>query len=68
MRYTIETNNTAAGSVLAGIYDTLHEAQKAAAGHRCHIRPIYFATLEQITTPATLDDLKSLLDNAAKID
>jgi hypothetical protein len=67
MRYTIETNNTAAGSVLIGIYDTLHEAQKAAAGHRCHIRPIYFATLEQITTPATLDDLKSLLDNAAAI-
>jgi hypothetical protein len=67
MRYTIETNNTAAGSVLTGIYDTLTEARKAAAGHRCHIRPIYFATLEQITTPATLDDLKTLLDNAAKI-
>ena len=67
MRYTIETSNTAAGSVLIGIYDTLTEARKAAAGHRCHIRPIYLATLEQITTPATLDNLKSLLDNAAAI-
>ena len=63
MRYTIETNNTAAGSVLVGIYDTLHEARKAAADHRCQIKPIYFATLEQITTPATLDNLKTLLDN-----
>jgi hypothetical protein len=68
MRYTIETHNTAAGTILAGIYDTLHEARTAAAGHRCHIRPIYFATLEQITTPATIDDLKTLLDNAAEID
>jgi hypothetical protein len=67
MRYTIETNNTAAGSVLAGIYDTLHETRTAAAGHRCQIRPIYFASLDQITTPATLDDLKTLLDNAAEI-
>jgi len=67
MRYTIETHNTAAGSVLAGIYNTLTEAQTAAAGHRCHIRPIYFASLDQITTPATLDDLKTLLDNAAEI-
>lgn len=68
MKYTIETNNTAAGGVLIGIYDTLTEARTAAAGHRCHIRPIYLETIEQITTPATLDNLKTLLDNADKID
>ena len=30
MRYTIETSNTIAGSVLVGIYDTLAEAKFAA--------------------------------------
>jgi hypothetical protein len=67
MRYTIETNNTAAGSVLTGIYDTLHEARKAAAGHRCHIRPIFDTPLADIIAAATLDNLNSLLDNAAAI-
>lgn len=67
MRYTIETNNTAAGSVLVGIYDTLHEARKVAAGHRCHIRPIFDTPLADIVAAATLDNLKTLLDNAAAI-
>jgi hypothetical protein len=67
MRYTIETNNTAAGSVLAGIYDTLTEARKAATGHHCHIRPIFDAPLADIIAAATLDNLNSLLDNAAAI-
>jgi hypothetical protein len=67
MRYTIETNNTAAGSVLAGIYDTLTEARTAAAGHRCHIRPIFDTPLADIIAAASLDDLKALLDNAAAI-
>jgi hypothetical protein len=67
MRYTIETNNTAAGSVLAGIYDTLTEARTAAAGHRCHIRPIFDAPLSDIIAAATLDNLETLLDNAAAI-
>ena len=67
MRYTIETNNTAAGSVLTGIYDTLTEARKAAAGHRCHIRPIYETPLADIIAAATLDDLETLLDNTAAI-
>ena len=68
MRYTIETNNTAAGSVLVGIYDTLTEARTAAAGHRCHIRPIYDTPLADIIAAATLDNLKTLLDNTAAID
>lgn len=63
MRYTIETSNTIAGSVLVGIYDTLAEAKIAAKSHRCKIRPIHDTSLDQITTPATLDDLKALLDN-----
>lgn len=67
MRYTIETSNTAAGSVLIGIYDTLTEARTAAAGHRCHIRPIYDTPLADIIAAATLDDLKALLDNAAAV-
>jgi hypothetical protein len=67
MRYTIETNNTAAGSVLTGIYDTLHEARTAAAGHRCHIRPIFDTPLADIVAAATLDNLKTLLDNTAAI-
>lgn len=67
MRYTIETNNTAAGSVLIGIYDTLTEARTAAAGHRCHIRPIFDTSLADIIAAATLDDLETLLDNAAAI-
>ena len=63
MRYTIETSNTIAGSVLVGIYDTLAEAKFAAKSHRCQIRPIFTASLDQITTPATLDGLQTLLDN-----
>jgi hypothetical protein len=67
MRYTIETHNTAAGTILAGIYDTLTEARTAAAGHHCHIRPIFGTPLADIIAAATLDDLKTLLDNAAAI-
>jgi hypothetical protein len=66
MRYTIEADSIA-GNMLIGIYDTLSEAQHAAASHRCHIRPIFFAPLANIITAAKLDDLTALLDNAAKV-
>jgi len=67
MRYTLETSNTIAGSVLVGIYDTLHDAKIAAKNHRCKIRPIYNTTLDNVTAPATLADLNELLDNIEKI-
>lgn len=67
MRYTIETDSIA-GKILIGIYDTLSEAQHAAASHRCHIRPIFFATLADIITAATLDDIKTLLDKIQDTD
>jgi len=67
MRYTIEADSIA-GKMLIGIYDTLSEAQHAAASHRCHIRPIFFAPLTDMITAATLDNLKSLLDKIQDTD
>ena len=51
----------------AGEPPALTEARKAAAGHRCHIRPIYETPLADIIAAATLDNLKTLLDNTAEI-
>ena len=71
MRYTIEIR-TAAGALLAGIFDTLEAAKTAAAGHRCAIRPVVaaddLAALIEAPTAAQLEKhLTQVLDEPATL-